>query len=95
MYNEDILKIIEWFEWDVIKLIDNVLANDESDPHYSAVTCNNKIITLIKVKKDYSEKYKSVENYLDDSGYCKQDIKAFIEIRNAENKEYGNEILTL
>lgn len=93
MYNEDIEKIIYWFEGDTIKLIDKVIDDDILDPEYSAVICNNKIVTLIRVKEDYRRKYKSVEKYLEDIGYCEEDIKKFIESRNKEDKEYGGLIL--
>lgn len=89
MYSKEIEKILYWFEGDIIKLIDKVLSDNMEEPEYSAVTCNNKIVTLIKAKEDYKEKYKSVEEYLEDIGYCEEDIKKFIGNRTRENKEFG------
>ncbi len=95
MYSEEINRIIDWFEGDVIKFIDEVLSDNQDDPEYSAVTCSNQIITLIKVKEGYKEKYESVEEYLYNIGYDGKCIEIFTTSKNKESKYYIGEILEL
>lgn len=94
MYSKEIEYIIKCFEWDTNRFIDLVLNDNLDDPEYSAVTCCNRIITLIKVKEVYKEEFKSIENYLEDIGYNKEDIKIFIESRDKESEYYHGEILS-
>lgn len=95
MYSKEIEYIIYCFEFDTDEFIRKVLFDDKNDPEYSAVTCNNRIITLIKVKEEYREKYKTVEQYLEDNWYTEEEIKCFIESRDKEKEYYQGEILTL
>lgn len=95
MYSTEIENIIQWFEGDTIKFIDDVLSNNQTHPEYSAVTCSNRIIILIKVNKEYSEKYKSIEEFLADIGYDEKCINIFMIRKNKESKYYHGEILTL
>lgn len=87
--------IIDWFESDTISFIDKVLADDKDNPEYSAVTCNNRIIALIRLERNKGEKYKSVEEYLYKIGYSEKDIQNFISKKNKEITYYQGEIYAL
>lgn len=95
MKNENIDYILKCFEADTIKLIDQVLADDENDPEYSGVICSNRIVTLINVKQGYREKYLTIEEYLWNIGYDKKDILLFIESMEKEKNKYESEILKI
>jgi hypothetical protein len=95
MSKELIRDIINWFEGDTIKFVDRVMSDDKTNPEYSAVTCGNRIITLIMVKEGYSNKYKAIKDYLLDSGYGKEDINIFMESREKEKQYYYGEIYSL
>jgi hypothetical protein len=87
--------IIGWFEGDTIRFIHQVMIDDTLEPEYSAVTCSNKIIRLIQVEEEYSEKYKSIESFLDDLGYSEKDIMRFMASREKEMKYYVGKMYTL
>ena len=95
MDKEIIEDIIYWFEDDTRKFIDQVMSDNILDPEYSAVTCVNRIIRLIQSYEGYKEKYKSIEQYLDDLGYSEEDIDIFMTSREKEMKYYYGKMYTL
>ena len=71
-------------------LIDNVLSDDESDRHYSAVAAANRIKCYIDIMNELGKTlpYKSVEQFFDFNAYTKEEYRRFEEIRQKESVFY-------
>lgn len=74
----------------ICELIDNVLSDSETDPHYSAVAATNRIKCYIQVMNELGETlpYSSVEEFLEFNAYTKEEIRLFEESRKKESEYY-------
>lgn len=89
---EKLLYLLDHCEIDLIiwDLINNVLNDSETDPHYSAVAVTNIIKCYIELMDELDEKlpYNSVEGFFDFNAYTEDEYKIFEEIRSKESKYY-------
>ncbi|MCH5190915.1 MAG: hypothetical protein J1F23_01980 [Oscillospiraceae bacterium] len=71
-------------------LIDHVLSDSETDPHYSAVSTTNKIKCYIQIMTELGEKmpYRNVEEFFDFNAYTKDEYNAFEISRQKESAYY-------
>ncbi len=68
-------KIIKYFESETIILLDRVLADDEDNAEYSAVTCWKNLETLLEVKELYcKEPHMVISDYLLMLQYTEEEI---------------------
>jgi hypothetical protein len=72
------------------ELIDNVLNDSDSDPHFSAVAAVNKIKCYIQIMNDLGEKlpYDTVEEFFEFNAYTKDEYRRFEELRQKESQHY-------
>lgn len=89
---EKLLYLLDHCEIDLIiwDLINNVLNDSETDPHYSAVAVTNIIKCYIELMDELDEKlpYNNVEEFFDFNAYTEDEYKIFEEIRRKESKYY-------
>lgn len=71
-------------------LIDNVLADSITDPHYSAVAAANRIKCYIEIMNEIGEKlpYTNVEEFFGFNAYTKEEYILFEESRKKEAQYY-------
>ena len=71
-------------------LIDNVLSDSKTDPHYSAVAATNKIKCYIEIMNELGEKppYQTVEEFFDFNAYTEEEYRLFEESRKKEAVYY-------
>ena len=71
-------------------LIDCVLSDSTTDPHYSAVFTANKIKCYIQIMSELGEKlpYGDVEQFFDFNVYTKEEYSAFEAVRKKESEYY-------
>lgn len=72
------------------ELIDNVLTDSATDPHYSAVAATNRIKCYIQIMNELGENlpYSNVEEFFDFNAYSKDEYNAFEASRQKESKYY-------
>lgn len=72
------------------ELIDKVLSDSITDPHYSAVAATNKIKCYIQVMNELGEPlpYNSVEGFFRFNAYTMDEFRLFEECRTKEAKYY-------
>lgn len=72
------------------RLIDNVLSDSETDPHFSAVAATNMIKCYIQVMNQLGEKlqYNNVEEFFGFNAYTKEEYDAFENSRKKESEYY-------
>ncbi len=72
------------------ELIDNVLSDSETDPHYSAVAATNKIKCYIEIMNELGEKisYQNVKEFFDFNAYTEEEYQQFEESRKKESVYY-------
>ncbi len=72
------------------ELIDNVLNDSETDPHYSAVAATNRIKCFIQIMNELGEEmpYGNVEEFFDFNAYTKEEYRLFEESRRKESVYY-------
>lgn len=82
--------ILHIFDFTIDELIDNVLYDSETDPHYSAVTARNCIIWYIQVMKDMGVPlpYSDCEGYFKHAWYSKKQYRLFEKKRIKESAYY-------
>ncbi len=76
---------------DVIgRLIDNVLSDSETDPHYSAVAATNKIKCYIEIMSELNVDlpYRNVKEFFDFNAYTEEEYRLFEESRKKESVYY-------
>jgi len=71
-------------------LIDNVLNDSETDPHYSAVAASNRIKCFIEIMDSLGEPepYKTVEEFFEFNAYTKEEYELFEKKRRIESEYY-------
>ena len=74
----------------IVELIDKVLSDSSTDPHYSAVAATNKIKCYIKIMNDLGKKlpYDDVEEFFEFNSYTKEEYNLFEERRRNEAQYY-------
>ena len=76
---------------DVIgELIDKVLSDSETDPHYSAVATTNKIKCYIQIMDELGKSlpYRNVEEFFEFNAYTNEEYRLFEESRRKEAEYY-------
>lgn len=93
MMNLDIEKLkylLNTTEFEIGRLIDNVLSDSQEDPHYSAVYASNQIKCYIQIMNELGEKlpYSNVEEFFRVNAYTEDEYKAFEDSRKKESEYY-------
>lgn len=72
------------------ELIDKVLSDSTTDPHYSAVAASNKIKCYIQIMKEIGEDlpYSTVEEFFEFNAYTKEEYLLFEKSRRKESQYY-------
>ena len=72
------------------ELIDKVLLDSATDPHYSAVAATNKIKCYIQIMNELGVTlpYSNVEEFFDFNAYSKDEYRLFQESRRKEAQYY-------
>ena len=79
----------EWFFYDTIIILDNVLTDDTQNPIFSANTGYYRLENIINFHTLYfGEDIKDVNDFLLKNGYTDEDIKLLKQKRIEENKRY-------
>lgn len=75
---------------DLCVMIDEVLSDSETDPHFSAVTTTNKIKCFITVMKELGESlpYSSVKEFFEFNVYTAEEYERFECLRKIESEYY-------
>ncbi len=71
-------------------LIDNVLSDSKTDPHYSAVTASNRIKCYIQIMHELGESlpYNDIEGFFEFNAYTKKEYLEFEKLRREESTYY-------
>lgn len=90
MDTEKLKYLLDHVDYYIGMLIDNVLSDSQTDPHYSAVTAVNMIKCYIQIMNELGEHlpYKTVEEYFDFNAYTKEEYRLFEEKRIIESEYY-------
>jgi len=97
LYNidkENLDRILDFFDWELYQQILKVLEDSEKDPHYSAVNARNKIMWLIRIKKDLKEPlpYDDCKGYFSNNVFLEpEDYELFEKKRKRESEYYIGE----
>jgi len=94
MDKEKLLYILEHMDYDICKLVDNVITDSRIDPHYSAVNATNLIKCYIQVMKDIGKdlSFDTVEGYLKNThSFTNEEIIEFENLRKIESEYYEGE----
>lgn len=77
-------------ENEICILIDNVLSDSESDPHFSAVTAVNYIKCYIEISSELGKElpYNTVEEFFEFNAYTKEEYDFFERKRQKESMYY-------
>lgn len=72
------------------ELVDKVLSDSKTDPHYSAVAATNRIKCYIQIMSELGEKlpYNDVKGFFDFNAYTKEEYEFFEESRKKESVYY-------
>ncbi len=72
------------------ELIDKVLSDSETDPHFSAVFVNNKIKCYVQIMDELGKKlpYGNAEEFFAFNAYTKEEYRIFEEKRAKESEYY-------
>ncbi len=73
------------------ELIDKVLSDIKTDPHYSAVAATNKIKCYIQIMDELGDPlpYNNVEEFFEFNAYTNEEYQLFEESRKEESKYYN------
>ena len=87
---EKLKYLLNNMEYHIGQLIDKVLIDSPTDPHYSAVAAANKIKCYIQIMKDLGEDlpYKNVEEFFEFNAYTKEEYQLFEKSRKKESQYY-------
>ena len=87
---EKLMYLLNDMDFHIGELIDNVLSDSESDPHYSAVAAVNKIKCYIQIMNELGKElpYSSVEEFFDFNAYTEDEYKLFESKRQKESVYY-------
>lgn len=90
---EKLKYLLNDMDFHIGELIDNVLNDSETDPHYSAVFTSNKIKCYIQIMNELGEKlpYSNAEEFFDFNAYTKEEYRLFEESRRKESEYYRDE----
>ena len=88
--------LFKHLEYYIDDLVDHVMDDSETDPHYSAVTAYNVIICYLQIKRksDPSFSISTVKEYLLSCSYTEEDFTLFEEKRRKESTYYIGEQFT-
>lgn len=77
-------------EYYIGQLIDKVLSDSTTDPHYSAVAAANRIKCYIQIMNELGEElpYSNVEEFFEFNAYTKDEYRLFEESRMKESQYY-------
>lgn len=86
-----LLYILDFFDEYLIRFIQEVLADSEDDPHFSAVAAQNMIVCYLEIMADLGQKlpYSNVKEYFEFQGFEPEEYCAFEESRRKESDYYG------
>ena len=87
---EKLLYLLNDMDVHIGELIDNVLSDSESDPHYSAIAAANKIKCYIQIMNELGKElpYSNVEEFFDFNAYTEDEYKLFEAKRQKESVYY-------
>ena len=90
MDKEKLLYLLNYMEYPIDLLVDNVINDSEEDPEYSAVTATNLIKSYIQVTKELEvfKPYKSVKEYILNDGYTFEEYELYEKKRKNESANY-------
>lgn len=83
--------ILEFIYSDIQELIENVLNDSISDPHYSAVAANNLMVCYLRISDHSNTKYDSVRNFIIELGFSEAEYEIFEKKRCDESAYYIGE----
>lgn len=74
----------------IIDLVDKVLADSETDPHYSAVSATNRIKCYIQIMNELGERmpYSNVKEFFQFNAFTEEEYERFEAIRKKESVYY-------
>lgn len=88
---------MEYYQYDICNFIKSVLEDNEDDPHYSAITCNNRILLYISYKMLYykNNNIESDEDFFIKNNFTAEDYNFFKQKTEKESEYYCGKIITL
>ena len=91
--NECVQHMGKWFLSDTIELLEQVLADDEKDPKYSAITTLNRLYIYMEFKKR-TDKFDcdNIQTLFTRIGYSKNAYELFRLMAEKEYPMYSSEI---
>lgn len=89
-FQEKLLYLMRYTNYDIETLIQAVLDDSKTDPHYSAVTAQNLIISYIEVlnKIGVELPFQNVAGYFQHSGFSSLEYELFESKRKKEATYY-------
>lgn len=87
--NEKLNYILEFLDYSITQFVDEVIADSETEPEFSAVTLSNIIISynsLLKIVK--FDSFKSLYEFFLTHGYSENDFRKFEQKREKESAYY-------
>ncbi len=87
---EKLKYLLNTTDLEIGRLIDNVLSDSETDPHYSAVATSNKIKCYIEIMSELGENlpYSTIEEFFKINAYTDEEYRIFEEKRKKESVYY-------
>ncbi len=87
---EKLMYLLNDMEIKIGELIDHVLSDSLTDPHYSAVFTTNKIKCYIQIMGELGKDlpYHDVEGFFEVNAYTKEEYRTFERLREKESKYY-------
>lgn len=87
---EKLKYLLNHMEFYIDELIDKVLSNYLTDPHYSAVAATNKIKCYIQIMNELGEKlpYTNEREFFEFNAYTNEEYKALERSKENESKYY-------
>ena len=91
--NEKLKYFLRYINWDICCLINNILVDSETDPHFSAVTATNLIKCYIELMNHLGENlpFHDVGSYFPFNGFSEEEYAFFENSRRKESEYYVGE----
>lgn len=82
--------LLNFIEYNIKLLVDNVLNDSETDPHYSAVAATNRIKCYVQIMSELGEPipYNNVREFFEFHSYSFEEYNKFEESRQIESQYY-------
>ena len=90
LFKDELLYLMNYVIYYIDELINNVLEDSESDPHYSAVTAQNMLLSYIAVMNELriALPYNDIAGYFLDSNHTESEYQLFEKKRSIESSYY-------